>query len=49
MSTPNVPFRFASALSTLPDLAAALDEVCKAGLEQLLGPADLAVLFVSAE
>lgn len=49
MSTSPASFRFASALSTMSDLAAALEEVCKAGLEQLQGPPDLAVLFVSAE
>ncbi len=41
-------FRFASALSTHPDIERAMDEVCRQALTQLQGPPHLAVLFVSA-
>jgi small ligand-binding sensory domain FIST len=43
LSTP----RFAAALSTEANTAAAVEEVCRQAAAQLAGPADLAVLFVS--
>jgi small ligand-binding sensory domain FIST len=42
-------FRFASALSTQPDLSQAVEEVCESALGQLQAMPDLAVLFISAE
>jgi small ligand-binding sensory domain FIST len=42
-------FRFASALSTQPDLSQAVEEVCESALGQLQATPDLAVLFISAE
>ncbi len=39
--------RFASAISDKADTSAAIDEVCETCSQQLDGPADLAVLFVS--
>jgi small ligand-binding sensory domain FIST len=40
---------FASALSTASDTGRALDDVCTRGLEQLGGPAELALLFFSPQ
>ena len=42
-------FRFASALSTQPDLGQAVEQVCESALGQLQATPDLAVLFISAE
>jgi len=40
---------FASALSTLPDLNQALEQVCETALGQLQARPDLAILFISTE
>jgi len=45
----NGPCRFASALSTAPDVDAAIGEVCQEATRQLDATPDLAVLFVSAD
>ncbi|HZZ72475.1 MAG TPA: FIST N-terminal domain-containing protein [Pirellulales bacterium] len=44
----NLP-HFASALSTEADGPAAIEEVCRAALEQLGGPPDLALVFISPQ